>query len=210
VLVDEYGEGSRGEDHATLYGHFLVAAGGALPEADARVPAPAHAFIRAHRRLVEREPFLVGLGAVGPGHEWAIPKMFASVIPGLRRAGFDEEEIRYFTLHVEQDVDHGAWLEEALCRFGSTMEAQAQIRRGALASLEARDAFWTGVQSAVVRWRQPRAARADGPRPRSFPHEILLTAWDGFRPAQVLEREVTRLVERARPTLAGLLERARE
>src|SRR5262249_50910364 len=146
-----------------------------------RVGAPAHAFVRAHRRIVAREPFLVGLGAVGPGHEWAIPRMFAAVIPGLRRAGFSEEEIHYFTLHVEQDLDHGAWLEEALVRLGGTPEAQAMIRRGALLSLEARGAFWTGVQSAVVRWRQPRAARPDGPRPRSLPHEIALTAWDGWR-----------------------------
>jgi hypothetical protein len=75
--------------------------------------------------------------------------MFASVIPGLRRAGFREDDIHYFTLHVEQDVDHGTWLEEALLRFGGTEEARSQIRRGALLSLEARARFWSGVVFAL-------------------------------------------------------------
>jgi hypothetical protein len=210
VLVDEYGEGSRGEDHSTLYGHFLRATRSSLAGGDdVRVPGPAYRFIKEHRRIVIKEPFLVGLGAVGPGHEWAIPRMFSSVIPGLRRAGFSEEEIHYFTLHVDQDVDHGSWLEEALSRFGETAFAQAQIRRGAMLSLEARGHFWTGVQSAVVRYRQPRAARPDGPKPRSLPHEILLTAWDGWRAGQLLEKRVVELYERSRPTLAELMDQVR-
>lgn len=211
VLVDEYGEGSKGEDHATLYAHFLRACKSKLPdEPGARVPAPAHAFIREHWRIVAREPFLVGLGAVGPGHEWSIPKMFDSVIPGLRRAGFHEAEIAYFTLHVEQDVDHGAWLEEALCRFGDSAEAQAMIRRGALLSLESRGRFWTGVQSAVVRWRQPRAVRPDGATPRGILEEILLTAWDGSKTAQKLESKMREARERRLPTLGALREEGRQ
>ncbi|NOU29186.1 MAG: iron-containing redox enzyme family protein, partial [Polyangiaceae bacterium] len=127
VLVDEYGEGSEGEDHATLYAHFLRSAGSTVPDRGdtVKVPVPAAEFIREHRRIVTQEPFLVGLGAVGPGHEWAIPRMFDAVIPGLRRAGFSEAEINYFTLHVAQDVDHGTWLEEALLTFGNTEEARA-------------------------------------------------------------------------------------
>lgn len=210
VLVDEYGEGSRGEDHATLYAHFLRAAGSSVHEqTDRPVPAPAHRFIAEHRKLVEKEPFLVGLGAVGPGHEWSIPAMFASIIPGLRRAGFSDSEIHYFTLHVEQDVDHGRWLEEALARYATSAEAEAQIRRGALLSLEARGRFWTGVQSAVVRWRQPRAMRPDGPSPRSLAGELLLTAWDGSRTARAIEEKLTNWRWRARPTIARLLGDAR-
>ena len=210
VLVDEYGEGSRGADHATLYGHFLRACGSRLADShDTRVAAPALAFVRAHRRIVEREPFLAGLGAVGPGHEWAIPRMFDAVIPGLRRAGFRDEEIQYFVLHVAQDVDHGAWLEEALEKLGGAEAAQALVRRGALASLAARERFWDGVQRAVVVFRQPRAMRPDGPKPRSIAGEILLTAWDGSRVARGMEQSVGAVRERARPTLGRLVESVR-
>lgn len=146
VLVDEYGEGSRGLDHAALYRNFLRATG--IPQGEER-KIPLHPnvveFVFGHLKLVSREPFLVGLGAVGPGHEWAIPDMFAHVIRGLKAAGFAAREIEYFLLHIEQDKDHGAWLEEALARYATTPEACAEIRRGTLASLAAREQFWWGV-----------------------------------------------------------------
>jgi pyrroloquinoline quinone (PQQ) biosynthesis protein C len=205
VLVDEYGEGSRGEDHAALYAHFLSACGKPPSnEPDVRIPEPAFAFISEHRRIARDLPFLVGLGAVGPGHEWAIPKMFESITAGLRRAGFTSNEIEYFTLHTAQDVDHGSWLEEALERLAGSERAQSEIRRGALASLEARARFWSGVQRAVVRYRQPRAVRPDGPKPRSLIHELALTAWDGSVLARRVEMGIVKAQSRLRPTLSEL------
>ncbi|MBI3724610.1 iron-containing redox enzyme family protein [bacterium] len=150
VLVDEYGEGSRGLDHATLYARYMQAAGVPAGGLDSALLHPAvPEFILEHMRIVTEEPFLVGLGAVGPGHEWAIPPMFALVIAGLRRAGFQDPEIEYFLLHVEQDKDHGAWLEEALARYAVTGEAQERIRRGALLSLAAREQLWWGVADKI-------------------------------------------------------------
>jgi pyrroloquinoline quinone (PQQ) biosynthesis protein C len=205
VLVDEYGEGSEGKDHAALYGNFLSACGSRMASsAGERVPEPAFRFIEEHRALAQREPFLVGLGAVGPGHEWAIPKMFESILLGLRRAGFRSEEIDYFALHTAQDVDHGRWLGEALERLGESERAQAEIRRGTFRSLEARGRFWSGVQSAVVRYRQPRAIRPDGARPRSILHEVALTAWDGSSLARRLSDGVAHARARLRPTLREL------
>ena len=157
VLVDEYGEGSNGEDHAQLYRGFLEACGAEDGEEQG---TPLHSavtgFIEEHERICREEPFLVGLGALGPGHEWSIPKMFRSIVRGLKRAGFEKDEILYFELHMEQDIDHGAWLEEALARYAGTEKAQGEIRRGALLSLEARERFWSGVQDKIVRWRQPK------------------------------------------------------
>jgi pyrroloquinoline-quinone synthase len=161
VLVDEYGEGSEGKDHAELYREFLAACG-ATPGQDLKTPLhPAiPSFIDEHLRIVTREPFLVGLGALGPGHEWSIPRMFTQILRGLRRARFEEREIAYFSLHVEQDKDHGRWLEEALERLSVGSEAQAQVRRGTQLSLEARARFWSGVQHKIVRWRQPKTMHA--------------------------------------------------
>lgn len=156
VLVDEYGEGSDGEDHAQLYRKYLSSCGVAEGEEDQEALDPRVVeFITTHLRLVTEEPFLVGLGALGPGHEWAIPKMFVPIIDGLRRAGFSEREITYFTLHTLQDQDHGRWLEEALAILIRTPEDAAQVRRGALLSMQARMRFWDGVQNRVVRYRQP-------------------------------------------------------
>ena len=161
VLVDEYGEGSEGKDHAELYREYLASCGAAPgQELDTRLHPAIPSFIDDHLRIVTQEPFLVGLGALGPGHEWSIPRMFMQILRGLRRAGFQELEIQYFSLHVEQDKDHGRWLEEALERLSESSEAQAQVRRGALLSLEARARFWSGVQQKIVRWRQPKTMHA--------------------------------------------------
>lgn len=167
VLVDEYGEGSDGDDHAVLYRRYLEACGVGLDEEnqvalDRRVVD----FVRTHLRLVQEEPFLVGLGALGPGHEWSIPKMFAPVIEGLERAGFEDAEIAYFRLHVIQDEDHGIWLEEALAELIRSQADADMVLRGTLASLEARALFWDGVQAQVVAWRQPLARSTMGERLR--------------------------------------------
>jgi pyrroloquinoline quinone (PQQ) biosynthesis protein C len=163
VLVDEYGERSEGQDHAAHYRIFMAAAGWRAEEMDAQLLHPAiPGFIHGHLRLCANAPFLEGLGAVGPGHEWAIPAMFERIIVGLRRAGFREEEIGYFTLHCDQDQDHGAWLEEALAQAAEGDAAQAAIRAGCLASLAAREQLWWGIADRIktdqLRRRFPKMA----------------------------------------------------
>jgi pyrroloquinoline-quinone synthase len=169
VLVDEYGEGSDGDDHAVMYRRFLTSAGVGPGEEDTVVLHPAvRDFIHTHLVLCSQRPFLVGLGALGPGHEWAIPRMFVPIIAGLERAGFTDEEIAYFKLHIEQDQDHAIWLEEALATMIHSPEQAAQVRTGALASLAARLRFWEGVQEQVVRWRQPGLGVAMSERTRQW------------------------------------------
>ena len=67
VLVDEYGEGSDGDDHAELYRQFLVSTGMVAGEENETELCPeVWDFVREHLRLTREEPFLVGLGALGP------------------------------------------------------------------------------------------------------------------------------------------------
>ncbi|MBZ0135183.1 MAG: iron-containing redox enzyme family protein [Planctomycetes bacterium] len=151
VLVDEYGERSDGEDHAEHYKKFMHAAGHNPGDEDC---IPLHpevvSFIREHYRISTEEPFLVGLGALGPGHEWSIPAMFELAVGGLRKAGFAESEIAYWTMHLDQDADHGAWLEEALVKYCVEDGNRELIRKGALLSLDARERFWWGVTDKIV------------------------------------------------------------
>lgn len=150
VLVDEYGEGSDQKDHAELYREFLAAAGASRGEEDRiSVHENVLAFIEEHQRIVREAPFLVALGSLGPGHEWAIPKMFAPIIDALRSTGFNESDIQYFTLHSEQDVDHGNWLKSAITSMATTSDHVEQLRHGAELSLNARYKFWSAMRDVV-------------------------------------------------------------
>ncbi len=146
VLVDEYGEGSDGHDHTAMHRAFLRAAGADESRiAATEIHPDVAAFVADHERICREEDWLVGLGAVGPGHEWAIPQMFPAIVEGLDRLGFARADIAYFPLHLQQDVDHGLWLEEALRRHAGSLAAREALRRGALLSLEARVRFWDAV-----------------------------------------------------------------
>ena len=155
-LLAEYTTGPAEKDRVELYRQFLHATGSPSGE---ELETPLHddvtGFIREHLRICRDEPFLVGLGAVGPGHAMGIPRMFAQILQGLRQARFRDEEIGYFLLDAEQDTSPGAWIEDALASQSDTPEAQAQIYRGAMLSLAARTKLWSGVQDKMVRWRQP-------------------------------------------------------
>src|SRR5690606_18282110 len=109
-------------------------------------------------------------------------------------------DVAYFTRPVGD-----AALEEALA--GASPEARTHIRRGAARSLDAYGRLWSGVQRAIVRFRQPHAVRFDGREPRGAVHELLLTAWDSVPLLRAVEARGDALRARLRPTVGDLLGR---
>jgi pyrroloquinoline quinone (PQQ) biosynthesis protein C len=90
--------------------------------------------------------WLETLGAVGPGHEWAIPRMFPFLLQGIERSvAVPPKALEYFRLHIDLDVEHGRALEAALLRWATTDADQDELRRGARRSLDARAAFWSAL-----------------------------------------------------------------
>lgn len=153
ILLDEYGEDAGGKSHPELFRRFVRSCGG--PEADASLlTTPLDQatidLVEAHMSLCRDEPFLVGIGAIGQAHEFAIGFMFPPLVKGLELAGFKREEIEFFTLHVEHDVEHSNMLEAAMIRLAMTDADRELIRRGTLASLEHRDRLWTAMQRRMI------------------------------------------------------------
>ena len=103
------------------------------------------AFVQIHLDMTLRS-WVEALGAVGPGHEWAISLMFPHLVQGIERSlPLAPEALEYFRLHIDLDVEHGKLLQESLLRWATTEESQDNIRRGARRSLEARAAFWSAL-----------------------------------------------------------------
>jgi len=151
VFDDEFGQHTIFRSHPALYRNFLKNLG--LDDgASGRVTAlPAvSAFVEGHMRLTRDEDFLVGLGAVGPGHEFSIPTMFGYLVEGLRRnTSLTEEQIEYFTLHIVEDKAHAVVFNKLIVRHTQDAASQARLRDGALRSLALRKGFWDGLQRAV-------------------------------------------------------------
>ncbi|MBA3502670.1 MAG: iron-containing redox enzyme family protein [Myxococcota bacterium] len=153
ILLDEYGEDAAGDSHPELFRQFVRACGGA--EADAsllttKLQPETITLVETHMRLCRDEKFLVGLGAIGQAHEFAIAYLFPPLVKGMELAGFTAEEMKFFSLHVDHDVEHSAMLDQAMVRLALTDDDREQIRRGTLASLEARKNLWAAMERRMV------------------------------------------------------------
>lgn len=149
ILLDEYGEDAGGDSHPELFRRFFRAALGSKDDSillEAPLDAAIVDLVKTHMRMCDDEDFLVGLGAIGPAHEFAIPYMFPPIVTGLRLSGFTETELEFFSLHVDHDVEHAEMLDGSIAQLATTDEAQALIRRGAMTSLETRKNLWSAME----------------------------------------------------------------
>lgn len=145
------GEATLFRSHPALYRNFLRAAG-LRDEAWGRVrPLPETAYyIEKHKEMTREQDLLVGLGAIGPGHEFSIPMMFEYLVIGLRKnTELKEDEFDYFTLHIVEDQDHAKVFNEVIGILCPSSEDLGKIREGALQSLALRKRFWDGLERAV-------------------------------------------------------------
>jgi pyrroloquinoline-quinone synthase len=161
VFDDEFGavsgrDASVGQatifrSHVHLYRDFLSALGVQEEEWGRVKPlAETEAYIKGHLALTRDADFRVGLGAVGPGHEFSIPTMFQSLVAGIRRnTDLSDKQIEYFTLHIEEDVEHAQVFNALIARHAGTDEGRSLIREGAMRSLKWRTLFWDGLSRHV-------------------------------------------------------------
>jgi len=145
------GQATIFRSHPALYRNFLRALGLA-DEAWGRVRhlPEVSSYIEEHMTMTREEDFRIGLGAIGPGHEFSIPIMFSHLVKGFRNnTALSDEAIEYFTMHIVEDEDHAEIFNQLILRHAETLENQIKIREGVLRSLSARKVFWEGLEKAV-------------------------------------------------------------
>ncbi len=151
VFDDEFGQHTIFRSHPALYRNFLKGLG--LPEEAwgrvAFLPETTQ-YIEAHKKLTRDEGFLIGLGAVGPAHEFAIPTMFEYLLKGFKNnTDLSEEDVEYFAFHIVQDKEHAVVFNQLIVRHVATPETQQLLREGAMRCLAHRKTFWDGLYRAV-------------------------------------------------------------
>jgi pyrroloquinoline-quinone synthase len=145
------GQATIFRSHPALYRNFLRSLG--LADEDwGKVPhlPEVSSYIEEHMIMTRDEDFRVGLGAIGPGHEFSIPIMFSYLVKGFRNnTTLSDEAIEYFTLHIVEDEDHAEIFNQLILKHSKTVEDQQKVREGVLRSLAVRKAFWDGLERAV-------------------------------------------------------------
>ncbi|MBI3584720.1 MAG: iron-containing redox enzyme family protein [Nitrospinae bacterium] len=147
-LIDEYGNLNPDKTHPALFRKFLKALGLEKKDWKKFKPIPEVTnFVDRLTMLTRYEPFLIGLGAVGPGVEWVIPTMFKKIVDGLKNSiSIKDDDMEYWTSHIVLDVEHGDAATKILTNYLHGKDSQDMTRTGALKSLEARKLLWDGFE----------------------------------------------------------------
>ena len=147
-LIDEYGNLNPDKTHPALFRKFLKALGLEKKDWKKFKPIPEVTnFVDRLTMLTRHEPFLIGLGAVGPGVEWVIPTMFKKIVDGLKNSiSIKDDDMEYWTSHIILDVEHGDAATKILMNYLHGKDTQDMTRTGALKSLEARKILWDGFE----------------------------------------------------------------
>ncbi len=139
--------------HPALFRVFTRALGIPEKELEATEPLPStRQFIETYEHLYLQSPFLKAMGAVGPGTECAVPKMYLPILEGLRTQNhFSENDLHFFALHLPIDQEHCDMICEALAPYLNDEENRRLVREGALEALESRKQFWDGLEKEVLK-----------------------------------------------------------
>ncbi len=92
--------------------------------------------------------YIEAFGGMGPGTEYIVPKMYTYIREGCRGAGLSEDDVLFFSAHIELDVEHAEGIRDSLLPFAQTEDHQEILRYGALDFLDARTVLWDGLERA--------------------------------------------------------------
>ena len=138
--------------HPALFRVFTRALG--IKDADLEKTAPLPStkkFIEKYEQLYLHSPFLKAMGAVGPGTECIVSKMYVPILDGLRaQKKFSKEDLYFFELHLPIDKEHCDMIVTALAPYMDDKKNQQLVREAAEEALAAREAFWDGLSKKIL------------------------------------------------------------
>lgn len=130
--------------HVQMYLEFAAALGLTREELDAASVRPSTAALVYWVELViYTQPWFIVMTAQMAA-EGTAPGAMTELARGfVKHCGLSPEAVRFFTVHVEADEDHGSLAETIAERYLTSPELQAQARAVALRRLELQYDTWT-------------------------------------------------------------------
>lgn len=157
-LINECGGLERMENldnsqtHPALFRVFTNALGIKDTDLESTKPLPStDQFIDTYTKLYLESQPMKAMGAVGPGTECAVPRMYIPILDGLRAQNrFDEKQLHFFALHLPIDQEHCDMICDALAPHMDDTINQDMVREGANVALQSRKLFWDGLERAIL------------------------------------------------------------
>lgn len=132
-------EESTGElTHTALFRRFMRAVDLGPDSLDAPLEQTEE-FIRVVATVTRERSWLTGLGALGPGTECIVPRLYSAILTGLERSQLvKQSDCIFWTIHVHCDEGHGRNIIEAMLPHATSDATCEEIRAGAMIVLAAR------------------------------------------------------------------------
>lgn len=155
TLYSELGNGKPGQAHITLLTNFSKALGIKEEELVDTDPIPSViTYLETLERLFMESDFLRALGAELAVEVTAAAE-FRYFYPGL--SGYDmfkDQDLEFFRLHLEEEVEHGCWLLDAVEATAESHEDYERVALGARSVADAWHSFWLGMDQATFLFSQ--------------------------------------------------------
>lgn len=151
-LWEEGGGCEPAKRHAELFRVFLRDALNVIPE-DVEFEANTQHFVREYLGYCLGNDGLAGSAFLSLGTESIVPRMYTAFVDGLRRAGFRDDQLEFFHLHIACDDDHAETLEQIVLYYADEPRWLDVCKRSMNRALDLRHAFFERLVDGVQQRR---------------------------------------------------------
>jgi pyrroloquinoline quinone (PQQ) biosynthesis protein C len=151
---------ARDLTHPALFRRFLQAIELSGTTRAAAEPLPAtEQFIGAYHSVCREAHWLEALGAMGPGTECVVARLYSKILQGIVRSELvNSHDYVFWTIHVHCDDGHGRNIVDAMRPYAEEAVNQERIHRGAQRVLDARAQWLDRLYEHVF---EPEASSAE-------------------------------------------------
>ncbi|MBI1969374.1 iron-containing redox enzyme family protein [Candidatus Woesearchaeota archaeon] len=137
------------KSHPNLLRKLIKALGGTQEELTSnRQNSGTRDYLDRLFRICREGTFLEGLGAIGHGNEFLVIYEYGKFVGGMRKSGLlTPENLEFFDVNIQADVDHTRQIEKAMESFIESEENRRMIVRSAREALDARMPFYDDICS---------------------------------------------------------------
>lgn len=152
-LWEEGGGCEPSARHAEIFRSFLRDALDITDPDEVEIAAFTRHFVREYLTACLGGDALAGSALLSLGTESIVPRMYEVFLTGLRKAGFSDDQLEFFHLHIACDDDHAETLEQMMLSYAGESRWFDICKRAMLHALDLRHDFFERLMNELQRQR---------------------------------------------------------